>query len=200
MTAAGYNWQTAGENIAAVSDNAGGVTAAITKQMMQNLFVDSNVAGRGHRINLLTSAFQAVGISNGYVSAWAPFNGLSSAATTQDFGSNGAPPVLTGVAFNGTGNGSFYAPGHAYSGVKVTVATTGATPKTISSVLTSASGGFAIAVPANGCYSLTFTRAGVSLSTRVAVAASNVEVDYTPTTIVAPGGAFATDSTFTATC
>src|SRR5579862_3502248 len=47
MTNAGYNWITAGENIAAGSST---YTAA---QLEDLLMVDSNTVGRGHRVNLL---------------------------------------------------------------------------------------------------------------------------------------------------
>lgn len=198
ITAAGYNYQSAGENIAAVSDSSGGMTAAITEQLIQNLFVDSGVTDRGHRVNLLTPAFQAAGISNGYVTAWAPFNGMASAVTTQDFGSNGSRPMLTGVAYRG---GSFYAPGSGLSGVKVKVThTIGTTTKTVASVLTTASGGFVIAVPANGCYSVSFVHSRTTVTTKVQVTTTNVEVDYTPSAIVAPGSGIGTDSPFSATC
>jgi uncharacterized protein YkwD len=198
ITAAGYTYQSAGENIAAVSDSSGGMTAAVTEQLIQNLFVDSGVTGRGHRVNLLTPGFQAAGISNGYVTAWSPFSGMASAVTTQDFGSNGSRPMLTGVAYSG---GSFYAPGSGLSGVKVKVTTTsGTTTKTVGSVLTTSTGGFVVAVPANGCYTLSFVHSGTTVTTKVKVGTTNVEVDYTPTAIVAPGSGIGTDSTFNATC
>jgi hypothetical protein len=47
---------------------------------------------------------------------------------------------------------------------------------------------------------VTFTRSKKSLTTRVKVATTNVEVDYTPTAIVAPGSGIGVDSTFSATC
>jgi Cysteine-rich secretory protein family len=79
MTSAGYNFTAAGENIAAQM-TSGTVTNQMTVDLHQLLFVDSNVVGRGHRTNILNSAFQEIGV--GQASGEYPAPAPSTAAAT----------------------------------------------------------------------------------------------------------------------
>src|ERR1700709_2566087 len=58
---AGYNFTTAGENIASQM-TSGAVTDQMTIALHQFLFVDQSVPGRGHRINILLDDYQEIGV------------------------------------------------------------------------------------------------------------------------------------------
>jgi Cysteine-rich secretory protein family len=58
---AGYSAIGSGENIAARS-TSGPVTNQLVLLQHQDLFVDTGVDGRGHRLNILSAAYQEVGV------------------------------------------------------------------------------------------------------------------------------------------
>ncbi|WP_146606043.1 CAP domain-containing protein [Mesorhizobium kowhaii] len=118
MTAAGYNWDRAGENIAFRS-TSGSVTPAMSLQLHQDLFVDSGITGRGHRVNLMNPDFQEIGVGQ----AQGVFQGSNATMLTEDFGRPGANhQFLTGVAFNDTVTADqFYSIGEGRAGITVSV-------------------------------------------------------------------------------
>src|SRR6195952_5735885 len=61
MTNAGYNYTTAGENIALVT-SSNPITDQDSIGLHQFLFVDLNFPGRGHRVNILLGDYQEIGI------------------------------------------------------------------------------------------------------------------------------------------
>ncbi|WP_095091583.1 CAP domain-containing protein [Mesorhizobium sophorae] len=98
MTAAGYSFDRAGENIAYQS-TSGTVTPEMSLQLHELLFVDSGIVGRGHRVNLMDPDYQEVGVGQ----AQGIYQGLNATMLTEDFGRPGGNhQFLTGVAFNDT--------------------------------------------------------------------------------------------------
>ncbi|MFD2055712.1 CAP domain-containing protein [Mesorhizobium calcicola] len=119
MTAAGYNWDWAGENIAYQSTH-GTLTPEMTLQLHQLLFVDPNYPGRGHRVNLMNPDFQEVGVGQ----AQGAYKTEGEATMlTEDFGRAGPNhQFLTGVAFNDTVTADqFYSIGEGRGGITVSV-------------------------------------------------------------------------------
>ncbi|HYF49172.1 MAG TPA: CAP domain-containing protein [Planctomycetota bacterium] len=179
MTDAGYSWTLAGENIATGS-------AHTPAQLEDLLMIDAGVPGRGHRINLLDirsgSFFREVGI--GVFDGASP-NGMGfKNFLTQDFGTQSVGPFVVGVVYNDANKNGFYDIGEGLAGVNVS-------PDTGTHfAVTSTSGGYAFPVATSG--SITITASGGPLTSAVtqtvALAGSNVKVDFTPTGVVPGGG------------
>src|SRR5207253_1520873 len=98
MTNAGYaftgSW-TWGENIG-WSGSTGSVDLnSTTAQIHRDLFVDSTVTGRGHRLNLMSNSFREIG--PGVVTG--NFSGYNAVMVTEDFATTGSNVFLTGVAY-----------------------------------------------------------------------------------------------------
>jgi hypothetical protein len=167
MLAAGYNYATAGENIA-WSGTTGTLTTQMSLDLEAQLFVDSGVAGRGHRLNLLNGAFQEIGdgVENG------AFMGYNATLITQDFGSTGAGQFLTGVSYNDTDHNNFYSIGEGRNGVSVAVSRGASTA-------TAGAGGYSLAIGA-GLQTVTFSGGGLASPVSVAVtiaSGTNAKVD-----------------------
>lgn len=193
MTAAGYTFSGSfanGENIA-VSASSG--SFAINQQRVQDqyngLFVDGNVGGRGHRLNLMNASYREVGIGIRAAGGYDLFasQGLPNAnaiISTQDFAFSSAPnsgPFITGVAYRDLITDNFYTPGagEALGGLSVNVFLAD-TNTLIGTTTTFASGGYGISV-ANGTYDVQFVGSGFnSLIENVTVSSLNVKVDFTP--------------------
>jgi uncharacterized protein YkwD len=183
MAAAGYTFAGRwwwGENIVWQSYNTASPTAALVDQMHQGLFVDTYVADRGHRINMMSPNFREIGA--GFTSG--AFQGWPAAGVlTTDFGTTAGDPFLTGVAYDDTVvNDHFYTPGEGLAGVTITA--TRAVDNKAFSTTTFASGGYSLALPA-GTYRV--TASGGSLSQPLAfgdvtIASLNVKADFIPGT------------------
>ena len=98
MTNAGYaftgSW-TWGENIG-WSGSTGSIDLnSTTAQIHRDLFVDSTVTGRGHRLNLMSNSFREIG--PGVVTG--NFSGYNAVMVTEDFATTGSNVFLTGVAY-----------------------------------------------------------------------------------------------------
>ncbi len=107
MEKAGYSFTgswTWGENIAwNGTTGTPDVTQSVATQH-ENLFVDLNIPGRGHRINLMNENFREIGL--GTVTGLFTSNGtdFNAVMTTQDFAKSGSGSFLTGVAYDDQDN------------------------------------------------------------------------------------------------
>jgi serralysin len=184
MTAAGYNFTgswTWGENIG-WNGTTGAVNAVTTTaQIHQDLFVDSGITGRGHRVNLMNEAFREIG-SGVVTGAFTSGQTYNAVMATQDFGTTGSSVFLTGVAYNDNlvTKNSFYTPGEGLGGVTITAKRL--SDNATSSTTTWSSGGYSLALAA-GTY--TVTASGESLGGtvtygNVVVGSQNVKKDFTP--------------------
>jgi len=118
--AAGYGGSV-GENIAWRGSTGQIDATAMIFAQHQDLFVDSGVAGRGHRLNILEDDFKQAGV--GQVLGLFTTGGTTYNASmvTQDFGIPAAGgQFLTGVTYNDSDSNSFYSVGEGRSGVSVT--------------------------------------------------------------------------------
>ena len=165
-TSAGYTG-TVAENIAFRGESPGPInpTAAIILEH-RDLFVDSGVAGRGHRLNILDARYKEVGVGQSV----GDYRGFSSSMVTQDFGiPNLARRFLTGVAFNDTVTpDAFYTIGEARANVLVNGGAT----------TSSAAGGYALAI-SNAAQNITFSGGGLAIPIAVAIGAGpdNIKLD-----------------------
>ena len=193
MQAAGYVFSGSwgwGENIALnYSSNPLSIDAGMVAGQYEGLFIDGNVADRGHRRNLLDGTMKEVGIGFAATSSasYTPPGGSGNwyaVISTQDFaystGSFGGKAFLTGVAYSDSGTlNDFYDPGEGLANVTVTATPVGG--GTASSTTTWASGGYSL--PLNpGTYNVVFSGGGLPgpvTYANVAVASSNVKLDAT---------------------
>jgi serralysin len=157
-TSAGYIWNKMGgkigENIAWNGTNRTPNWTAFVEQQHNNLFIDKNIAGRGHRTNMLDPNFREIGISSivsTFINESTPYN---SVMTTQDFGNDaGSNAFLTGVAYTDKiTKDKFYTVGESLGKITVNAVGNGQTFTTTSL----ASGGYSLRLAA-GNYDVTFS-------------------------------------------
>jgi hypothetical protein len=167
--AAGYSG-TVGENISwrGVSPGPINPTTALVQQH-QDLFVDQGVDGRGHRLNILNSNYQDVGVGQ----VIGPFQGFSASMITQDFGRPTANILyVTGVSYNDTDNDNFYSVGEGIGGLNVSIGG--------SSITSAPEGNFALQTALVGAQTITLTGAGLAGAVTLAVtltSRTNLKVD-----------------------
>ncbi len=178
MNDAGYNFQTAGENLSTRGDSTlTAITAELTKQMNIDLFVDSGVSGRGHRTNMLSNNFESVGISVGFSSSYTPLGGLPGGVVTVDFGANSNGSFLTGVAYNDLDSDNFYSPGEGLGGLTVTAYNAG-TSDVVAATTTLDAGGYTLNL-GNGLYDVEITGAlGRVFEQGIVLGDENIKLDY----------------------
>lgn len=151
-----------------------------TAELHRLLFVDSGIAGRGHRIDLMLPDIKEVGISV----LTGDFLGYNAVMITEDFAHRTGDSLLTGVAYDDqlVSDNNFYTPGEGLGGVTVT-----ATRHSDSAVFTTttwASGGYSLRLP-GGTYRVTASGGSLGgVDTRdVTVGSSNVKLDFTTDTV-----------------
>jgi hypothetical protein len=167
MTNAGYNFTTAGENIA-LTTSSNPITNQNTIDLHQFLFVDLNFPGRGHRVNILNGDYQEIGVGQ----ATGNFQGSNGSALTEDFGTRGNQQFLTGVSYADADHDNFYSIGEGRGSMLVGVTTGGSTS-------TGAAGGYSLAV-SSGLRTVTFSGGGLTSAINVSVsiaANTNAKVD-----------------------
>jgi Ca2+-binding RTX toxin-like protein len=166
MTAAGYDFTTAGENIAMRGTTASVPFTSFVVQEHGDLFKSTT----GHRQNILDPDYRELGIG----ALTGVFNGFNSVLTTQNFGTHSSAPIVTGVAYNDTVvNDNFYSVGEGRSGITVTVA------QTVNHVTTTQNaGGYAVTASA-GAADVTFSGGGLAsdVSVGLTIGSSNVKID-----------------------
>jgi len=180
----GYDGE-AGENLAITANSAAmPISAAVAEQLHDNLFIDNNVTGRGHRLNLLntTSGYREIGIGLAASTDYTAFGSATPNAVllTEDFGVPADDnPILTGVAFADTNNNHFYDPGEGLGNVTITATRT--SDNAVFSTTTWSAGGYSLQL-APGTYSVTANGNGISTPSPILVTLStqNVEEDFTP--------------------
>jgi uncharacterized protein YkwD len=176
MTNAGYTFAAAGENIAwrgllSIVDEA-----AIVEAQHVDLFVDSGIAGRGHRVNMLDNTFREVGIGivrGNYNQGGTVFDSIMQ---TQDFGlSTTDSTFVLGVVYHDANHNGEYDFGEGVAGSTVTL---GSTSKT-----TNAGGGYSFQVFAAGTYTLQFSPSAAQVI-NIAAGAPNIKVDLVDDTTI----------------
>ena len=188
MTSAGYaftgNW-TWGENIG-WDGSTGSINETTETSTIENqLFIDSGISGRGHRINLMNGAFKEIGagIVTGQFTSGQTYN---AAMATQDFGTTGSSEFLTGVAYSDAiVKDNFYTVGEGLSGVTITATRT--SDNAVFQTTSWSSGGYSLALAA-GTYTVTASGGGLGgtvIDNNVVIGTQNVKEDFTPADVAA---------------
>jgi hypothetical protein len=180
MSATGYVFTPtpsgSGENLAGTggSDSAS-ITAAITLQQHNNLFIDGNTTGRGHRTGMLNPDFREVGIGIAQGTTTIFGSSFPTVVSTQDFAYNAGNPFLTGVVYGDNDHDNFYTPGEGLGSITVTATpTAGGSPL---STTTFGSGGYTLQLDP-GNYDVKFTGTGVNFDAGVfGISTQNIKVD-----------------------
>ena len=186
MTAEGYTFNasfTLGENLAVTASSGPHiVSTAVAAEHYNNLFVDGDVAGRGHRISMMNPNFREVGIGMAAGAGYTLFGpSLNAVITTQDFAtstSESPNPFLTGVIFqDNVLADNFYTPGEGLAGVTIT-AFFNNTSTVAGSVIDFSAGGYSLGL-ASGTYDIVMTHGtlGMALFPDIAIAGFNVKLD-----------------------
>jgi cysteine-rich secretory family protein len=171
ISAQGYDWSAYGENIFSYSKSVIYGHAAFEIDWGGTPATGGMQSPPGHRENIHGAFFREIGIgvvmgTNGEVGPQ---------LVTQDFAAPllVAQPLLTGVVYNDANGSGFYDPGEGVGGVTISVA--GASYYAISA----ASGGYAVPVPNDGTYNVTFSGGGEPDVEKVVVVqgGQNVKLD-----------------------
>jgi hypothetical protein len=170
MNDAGYIFIGAGENLA-WRGNTGGIDEVQTvEQEHVDLFVDSSIPDRGHRLTMLEPSFREVGI--GIVRGAFTKDGVDydSLMQTQDYGTApNSPTMVLGVIYNDANSNDLYDAGEGVGNAPVTLGEVSRT--------TNAAGGYSFAVTEPGTYTLRFT-ANKSQSVTIDIGTPNIKVDF----------------------
>jgi hypothetical protein len=161
MTAAGYVFNApsaGGENLSiTTTTEVNLLNAAGVALHHLNLFIDGDVAGRGHRKGILNNSFREVGIamradSNSDSFFGPPF--ISDVVSAQEFAASAGRIFVTGVIYFDSNLNSFYDPGETAGILDLVVKNPGGT--TVASGTSFASGGYSINMAGNaaGNYTL----------------------------------------------
>lgn len=173
MTSAGYVYQTAGENLAWRGTTGTINLTDATEQQHVDLFVDSTVPGRGHRLIMLGENFREVGIA--VVRGEFTQNGTryDSAMQTQDYGATPAiSTFVLGVVYNDSNSNGRYDAGEGMANSSVTLGTV--------TKLTNAGGGYGFEVLTAGSYNLRFA-SGANRDLVIDPGSPNLKVDLVGT-------------------
>jgi hypothetical protein len=181
---AGYSAIAAGENIALRT--SGVITNPLVLLQHQDLFVDSGIPGRGHRLNILDPTFQEIG--GGQVTG--NYQGSNATMLTQDFATASSRQFLTGVSYADVDLDRFYSIGEGRNGMTIAIGG--------SSTATAGAGGYSLQV-GTGVQNVAFSGGGLSAPISLAVtvlANTNAKVDvvdqnvvYTSASLTDLGGA-----------
>lgn len=173
LTAQSYEYGYAGENLAwrGTTGSINPVSASLL--MHDDLFIDKDVEGRGHRVNLLTSDFKEIGVGiacGPYKQGSTTYN---SCMATCDFGASlrDTRSFLTGVVYEDKNGDGTYSYGEGLSGVEVKAVETNETTTTASQ------GGYALPLY-SGSYTIKFTHQSLgTVQKNVTLGAANVKLD-----------------------
>ena len=167
MRAAGYDFSTAGENIAFTGTTGTlDATRAIYDQH-EDLFVDAGISGRGHRLDILNDDFRELGIGQ----QLGDYRGYNASMITQDFGTSGSRVFVTGVVYSDTvSNDNFFTVGEQTAGRAVT-GTDGFADST------GPGGGYELGFTSGGSKTISFDLAGGDVSLKLSLGSSNLKID-----------------------
>ena len=173
---AGYTgWSTNGENIAYVASTAELDTTDSAVANHDNLFIDANYSGRGHRTNLMKADFKEIGLGleEGVMrlqTSGGPRD-FNVSMLTEDFATKqGSNSFITGVVYSDTTTkDDFFTVGEQTANRKVSGS--GASDKT------GAGGGYELEYATTGNKTITFDLAGADLKVKVKLGDTNVKID-----------------------
>ncbi len=187
MSSAGYSFTGAwgsGENIAWVGTTGTPDFTTFAEANYEDLFIDEDYDGRGHRISLMNGNFQEIGLSS-LEGEFTANNGTTYNAvmTTQNFAySSNRGPFITGVAYtDAVTDDDFYTVGEGVAGVTVTAVDNSNNSNTVTTTTWDA-GGYTLEVT-SGSYTVSFSgdfngdSQSDTVSYQVTVGSENVKQD-----------------------
>ncbi len=168
----GYDWITVGENLA-WSGTTGPISdiGATVEGLHEALYIDSGVAGRGHRKILLDDDFREVGV--GVLAG--SFNQYNAVMVTNDYAARpNASAMLTGVIYEDEDGNGFYTPGEGLGGVAILARGAGEDYTAVAMT----SGGYQMELP-DGDYSVGFFAPdGLEMFAQVSIDGVNEKLDW----------------------
>jgi Cysteine-rich secretory protein family len=180
-TRAGYRWNSLGENLGLRITPGRLNLKEEMAQHHQNLFVDSTISNRSHRINMLKEDYKEAGVATATSVSGRNNNTL----VCHNFGRDGnIDSFLTGVVYTDqVQRDNFYTVGEGIA--NVTVQATGKNGYTYTAKSMDA-GGYSLRLPA-GTYEVTFKgnfqghgSVATSVNRTVTIGDRNVKLDYVP--------------------
>jgi uncharacterized protein YkwD len=173
LTAAGYPYATASENVYAFSKSVWHGHAGFQVDWGTG-GTGGMQAGRGHRTNIHNNSYREIGVGITYGSKTAGENPVGPSQVTQEFGRQTSNPIFgTGVAYYDLDGDNFYDPGEGIYGLTVNV-------EGVSNYcLTAAGGGWVVPVPANpATRAVTFSGLNINQTNDLVFAgATNAKLD-----------------------
>ncbi len=170
MGDAGYVIATAGQNLAWRGTTGTANELSMIEDEHVDLFVDSGIAGRGHRISMLNQDFREVGIGilrGSFTNSGTTYDSMMQ---SQDFGtSQGSGVFVLGVVYNDTNNNNRYDFGEGVANSNVQL---GQVTKS-----TNAGGGYGFEVRAAGTYTLRFLVTNTTATLNLGTASNNIKID-----------------------
>jgi hypothetical protein len=183
VTQSGYSWQSIGENVYASARSVFHGHAGF--EVDWGFGPGGMQTPPGHRNSIHHALFREIGVgvlfgeNEPEPGSSIPGSGsVGPQLVTQELATRqGATPLITGVVYFDLNGNNFYDLGEGIGGVNVSA--TG----TATQAVTARSGGYALPVPGNGVYTVTFSGANIANFTQlVTVAASqNQKLDFRPT-------------------
>ncbi len=170
IKAQSYSYKRAGENIAYRSSTGKLDKAETSIKMHGDLFIDARVAGRGHRVTILTPDYKEIGIG---MASGVRKQVYNTYYITDDFAasSSSACHFITGVVYDDANKDNFYTVGEGIKDVRISIENSSSSGKTASS------GGYGIPVE-DGTYKVTFTHSTHgTYSKTVKVSGKSVKLD-----------------------
>lgn len=153
-------------------------TLQTVDKIHRDLFVDTPIVDRGHRLNLMDPNLREVGtgiITGAYTSGFTTYNAVM---VSQDFADSTGNPFLTGVVYRDTiAHDNFYTPGEGIGGVTITA--TNLDTLTDYSTASLDAGGYSLALPP-GTYRVIASDNAIHKVFRViAIGSENHKLDFT---------------------
>lgn len=164
MTAQGYSYSSAGENIAWRGTTGVINLEATIAQQHQDLFLSP-----GHRTNILGEAYREIGVGQERGAFTSGTTTYDSSMLSEVFGRSGNRVFLTGVAFTDTNRDGFYSIGEARAGVSFSAQT--------ATGITAAAGGYALALTAAAGVRVQGMAGTLSFAFSIGMAVGNVKLD-----------------------
>jgi uncharacterized protein YkwD len=176
IDAEGYIWQTVGENLAWRGSTAPLAEIPTVIQQHADLFIDLDVPGRGHRVNILEDSFREVGVGVAFGAFVSPFDGINytnSYLLTTNFGTaRDDQAFILGVVFDDQNADGAYSAGEGLAGVVIRVVGAGL------QTTTATAGGYGIPVGAGNFTIEAKLTDGRVASQNVTLADKNKKIDF----------------------
>lgn len=164
-TAAGYDWSNVGENL-----SWRGTSGTIDLNGSINTHQQDLFLSVGHRVNMLNSAYQEVGLAQERGLFNLSGRNYDSSMLTELFGRPAtATAILTGVVYNDSDGNGFYSIGEGAAGTTFTAQTKSAT--------SAAAGGYALALTPAAAVAVTGQVGTLAFSFTIGMGSGNVKVD-----------------------